>query len=186
MNSHLKPSIADTKRARILEAALELFSTKGYHGTSMQQLAAAAGVSKGLLFHHFTDKAQLLAALIDDLQRRLAPEVPPAGQDPRDAFIQLIDRVVAHLTQAPELAKLLVPLAIHIGDTSEFRALMTQKMQGIQAYLADLLGQMDVANPEIEAQSIALTLDGLQLRTAIDPQYAPVNEIKSALLAKYL
>ena len=178
--------LADSKRARILGAALELFSAKGYHGTSMQQLAEAAGVSKGLLFHHFTDKAQLLAALIDDLHRRLAPEIPPPGQSPREAFAQLIDQVVAHLNQAPEMAKLLVPLAIHIGDTSEFRALMTQKMQGIQAYLAQLLDGMGVANPELEAQSIALTLDGLQLRVAIDPQYAPVNEIKSALLAKYL
>ncbi len=177
---------ADNKRARILEAALELFSANGYHGTSMKQLAAAAGVSKGLLFHHFTDKAQLLAALIDDLHRQLAPEVPPSGQSPREAFVHMIDQVVAHLTQAPELAKLLVPLAIHIGDTSEFRALMTQKMQGIQGYLAQLLAEMGVTNPETEAQSIALMLDGLQLRMAIDPQYAPVNEIKSALLAKYL
>ena len=38
----------------------------------------------------------------------------------------------------------------------------------------------------IEAQQLALMLDGLQLRIAIDPQYAPVNEIKSAVLAKYL
>jgi hypothetical protein len=45
---------------------------------------------------------------------------------------------------------------------------------------------MGVPDPQIEAQQLALMLDGLQLRIAIDPQYAPVNEIKSAVLAKYL
>ena len=82
--------------------------------------------------------------------------------------------------------KLLVPLAIHIGGTETFHQLMTQKMLGVHAYLADLLGQMGVPDPQIEAQQLALMLDGLQLRIAIDPQYAPVNEIKSAVLAKYL
>ena len=178
---------SNSKSDRILSAALDLFSAQGFHGTSMQQIATAAGVSKGLLFHHFADKARLLDALIDALQQQLAPQataVPNASAT--EAFRSIINQIFNHLQQAQPLVKLLVPLAIHIGGTETFHQLMTQKMLGVQAYLADLLGQMGVPDPQIEAQQLALMLDGLQLRIAIDPQYAPVNEIKSAVLAKYL
>lgn len=182
----MNPPHSESKRARILQAALELFSTRGYHGTSMQQLAAAAGVSKGLLFHHFTDKARLLEALLADLQQRLGPVPAVESASPREAYELMIHQIFQHLTAAPELAKLLVPLAIHIADTPAFHELMTQKMHGIQSYVTDLLRAMGVPEPESEAQQLALTLDGLQLRMAVDPERAPVNEIKSALLAKYL
>ncbi|MEY4478379.1 MAG: TetR/AcrR family transcriptional regulator [Schleiferiaceae bacterium] len=178
---------SNLKSDRILRAALHLFSAHGYHGTSMQHIATEAGVSKGLLFHHFADKSSLLHALIETLQQHLAPQTPiSVSQEPAEAFHALIEHVFGHLTQAHALVKLLVPLAIHIGGTESFHQLMTQKMQGIQTYLADLLRQMDVAQPEMEAQQLALLLDGLQLRIAIDPKYAPVNEIKAAVLAKYL
>jgi len=185
VNPFLAPS--NSKSDRILGAALDLFSAQGFHGTSMQQIATAAGVSKGLLFHHFADKARLLDALIDALQRELAPQtavVPNAS--PSEAFRSIINQIFNHLQQAQSLVKLLVPLAIHIGGTETFHQLMTQKMLGVQAYLTDLLEQMGVSDPKSEAQQLALMLDGLQLRIAIDPQYAPVNEIKSAVLAKYL
>ena len=178
---------SNSKSDRILSAALDLFSAQGFHGTSMQQIATAAGVSKGLLFHHFADKARLLDALIDALQQQLAPRataVPNAS--PAEAFRSIINQIFNHLQQAQPLVKLLVPLAIHIGGTETFHQLMTQKMLGVQAYLTELMRQMGVAQPEVEAQQLALMLDGLQLRIAIDPQYAPVNEIKSAVLAKYL
>lgn len=178
---------SDLKSDRILRAALNLFSSHGFHGTSMQDIATEAGVSKGLLFHHFADKSSLLHALIDALQQHLAPKVPTAvPTNPVEAFHALIDQVFGHLEQAQPLVKLLVPLAIHIGGTATFHQLMTQKMQGVQSYLAELMRQMGVTQPETEAQQLALILDGLQLRIAIDPQYAPVNEIKAAVLAKYL
>lgn len=178
---------SDLKSDRILRAALNLFSAHGYHGTSMQHIASEAGVSKGLLFHHFADKSSLLHALIDSLQQHLAPKTPTnIPSNPAEAFHALIDQVFGHLEHGQTLVKLLVPLAIHIGGTETFHQLMTQKMQGVQAYLAELMRQMGVAQPELEAQQLALMLDGLQLRIAIDPQYAPVNEIKTAVLAKYL
>jgi AcrR family transcriptional regulator len=185
----VNPLIAssNSKSNRILGAALDLFSAQGFHGTSMQQIATAAGVSKGLLFHHFADKARLLDALIYALQQQLAPQATSVpNTSPGEAFRSIIDQIFNHLEQAQPLVKLLVPLAIHIGGTETFHQLMTQKMLGVQAYLTDLLGQMGVPDPQIEAQQLALMLDGLQLRIAIDPQYAPVNEIKSAVLAKYL
>jgi len=49
----------------ILEAALQLFSTQGYHGTSIREIAAEAGVSTGNVYHHFPDKETLFKSLLD-------------------------------------------------------------------------------------------------------------------------
>lgn len=54
-----------TARARIREAALELFAREGIAGTSMRSVAAKAGVSPSLVVHHFRTKAGLRAAVDD-------------------------------------------------------------------------------------------------------------------------
>ncbi|WP_071393433.1 TetR/AcrR family transcriptional regulator [Bacillus tuaregi] len=51
------------KRKKILETALKLMSTKGYHSTSMQEIAEDAGVSKGALYLHFSSKNELLVEI---------------------------------------------------------------------------------------------------------------------------
>ncbi len=57
---HLK---AEATKRSIAESALRLFSEHGVMGTSTRQIAEQAGVSEGLIFHHFPDKAALLRAV---------------------------------------------------------------------------------------------------------------------------
>lgn len=64
-------------RARGLEAALDLFSTQGFRGTTMRQVAERAGVSMGNLYYHFPAKEDIFEALIEEYwQRILDPELP--------------------------------------------------------------------------------------------------------------
>jgi TetR/AcrR family transcriptional repressor of nem operon len=56
-----KPS-SPSARQRLVGAAVRLVREQGYHATSVDQLCAAAGVSKGAFFHHFASKAALAAA----------------------------------------------------------------------------------------------------------------------------
>src|SRR5438128_578630 len=53
----------DTRRA-ILDAALDLFSERGYHATSVRSLAAAAGVRESAIYHYFPSKEAVLDGLI--------------------------------------------------------------------------------------------------------------------------
>ena len=55
---------SDTKR-KIFEAALECFSNKGYEGSTMDDVIAAAGVSKGSIYWHFKSKRELFIELLD-------------------------------------------------------------------------------------------------------------------------
>jgi len=56
---------------RVLEVALELFSTQGYGATSMRQIAEACDQSTGNLYHHFGSKEAIFQRLIDDYWERL-------------------------------------------------------------------------------------------------------------------
>ncbi len=60
----------EATRARILEAALELFHTRTFNGTSINEIVEKAGITKGALFHHFKGKVDLGYAVIDGPLRR--------------------------------------------------------------------------------------------------------------------
>ena len=51
--------------ARLLDIALDLFSRRGYEGTGVQEIVAAAGVTKPTLYHYFGSKIGVLKALLD-------------------------------------------------------------------------------------------------------------------------
>jgi TetR/AcrR family transcriptional regulator len=85
-------------QGKILDAAASVFSRKGYHKASMDEISADAGVAKGSLYYHFHDKSQLFQAvavrgmeeLRCELQQATELEVPI-----NDKVAAVIDRVTA-------------------------------------------------------------------------------------------
>src|SRR5947209_20614329 len=79
--------MADTTRDRILEAAYRTLVRRGYHETSMKDIAEEAGVAPGLAHYYFESKEHLLvetirhgcAPLIEEWHRRKAPGPPGLG-----------------------------------------------------------------------------------------------------------
>ena len=76
---------AAARRTQLLDVALERFAAGGYHETSMEEIADAAGVTKPVLYQHFHSKQELFAELLesegrhllDDVQSRAAAEDNP-------------------------------------------------------------------------------------------------------------
>jgi AcrR family transcriptional regulator len=62
----------DDKRRRILDAALTVFATRGFHGTSVPEVATAAGVGIGTLYRYFEHKEALVNDVYRDAKGRLA------------------------------------------------------------------------------------------------------------------
>lgn len=59
---------SERSRTAILDAALDLFSHRGYGATSMRDIAGTAGVSTGSVYHHFADKEAIFKALLEQFQ----------------------------------------------------------------------------------------------------------------------
>jgi len=74
----------EERRAAILDAALAVFAQRGYHGSSIDDIAREGGVSKALIYEHFASKADLYAELLEDqagqLFSALAEAISEAGR----------------------------------------------------------------------------------------------------------
>jgi len=69
---------ADERRQQLLAVACDLFARSGYHETSMDDIAEAAGVTKPVLYQHFPSKRALYGELLDDTGRRLLDRLAEA------------------------------------------------------------------------------------------------------------
>ncbi|MFT3716609.1 MAG: TetR/AcrR family transcriptional regulator [Gordonia sp. (in: high G+C Gram-positive bacteria)] len=81
-----------------LAAALEAFAEQGYHGTSVRDIAARAGLSVPGLYHHYPSKQSLLQGVSEmamaDLLSRSEAALAEAGDDPVDRFDALIESLL--------------------------------------------------------------------------------------------
>jgi AcrR family transcriptional regulator len=66
-------------RRRLLDSARELFTERGYHETPIEQVFEAAGVSRGALYHHFENKQDLFAAVLEEVEAEVAEAVRRAA-----------------------------------------------------------------------------------------------------------
>jgi TetR/AcrR family transcriptional regulator len=134
--------IAD-KRAAILGAALGLFSRFGLHGTTIDQVAAAADVSKTNLFYYFANKEALYVAVLRDLlEAWLEPlRAFAADQDPHQALGDYIRSKLAFSRDRPDASRLfcleMIQGAPLLRDelANELRALVDRKAEVISAWV---------------------------------------------------
>ncbi|MCU0569186.1 MAG: TetR/AcrR family transcriptional regulator [Oculatellaceae cyanobacterium Prado106] len=127
------PALLD-KREQILQGAMQVFLSQGYAGTSMDRVAAIAGVSKQTIYSHFQDKEGLFTALIERVTiQRLQRDLGTEGLqgEPRvtlrrlanaylqkmadEEYLALLRVVMAESTRFPELAQLYTKTVIHKG-----------------------------------------------------------------------
>jgi AcrR family transcriptional regulator len=101
-SSSVRASQASATRLALLAAARRLFAERGYHATSTPEIVAAAGVSRGAMYHHFEDKAQLFEevfkAVAKELETTAAASVMALAEDPwrqMQAGLQSFLRLVA-------------------------------------------------------------------------------------------
>jgi len=79
---------ANARREQILDVALDVFATSGFHGASMNDVAEAAGVTKPVLYQHFDSKRDLYKALLDEVGNRLLDSIAKATAEATDGKSQ--------------------------------------------------------------------------------------------------
>jgi len=111
------------RRREILSAALRLFRERGFHGTSIDDIGATAGVTGPALYRHFSGKGEVLAEAIREGSRQIAAATRPAladeGLAPQDALEQLVRSYVGVALDNADIYAAYVLEARHLAD--EFR-----------------------------------------------------------------
>jgi AcrR family transcriptional regulator len=81
---------AHQRRRQLLDVAVEVFAAHGFHRTSMDQVAEAAGVTKPVLYQHFGSKRKLYLELLEDVGANLTDQIAKAtatATTPRDQVV---------------------------------------------------------------------------------------------------
>ncbi|MGH7917667.1 MAG: helix-turn-helix domain-containing protein, partial [Candidatus Binataceae bacterium] len=68
----------DNRRGQLLDAAARLFRERGYHATSMRDIAKAVGMLSGSIYYHFDSKEEMLVAVYEEGARRFSEAVDSA------------------------------------------------------------------------------------------------------------
>lgn len=155
-------------REQIVEAAAHLLATQGYDATSLDAVAAAAGITKGTVYYHFDSKEALYWAVVAPNVARTvtrAEEVAAASATPRDAIIaivMLLTRGARERSEKYMYYQEMLPL------NDEMRKAIRQQERHYEAIVADVIrrgqeaGEMMAGDPHI----LALILIGAAARTA--------------------
>jgi AcrR family transcriptional regulator len=151
----------DQRRIQLLDAASEVFASKGYHAAAMDDIADAAGVSKPVLYQHFPSKLDLYLALLDQSCYRLVEVVEDALASTDDNA----DRVIATVAAFYEFIS---------SESGDFRFVFESDLTGdgavqerlsrvndeISDAIADVIAE-DTSLPSQQAKLLAVSLVGI-------------------------
>jgi len=142
-------------RGRILDAALSIFSNKGYHATKLDEIVDAAHTSKGAIYLYFPNKEQLFLALVDQFADLLERRVNEAIEHESNG----IDRVRAALVAVVQTfgkyrmpAKILLVQAVGLGSVFEKKRRETTDRFAalIQTHLDESVNMKHIAPTDTE------------------------------------
>jgi AcrR family transcriptional regulator len=185
--AHQNREVRAVTRARLLNAALELFAGRGYAATSVDAIADAAGVSAGLLYHHFDSKAAVLNAIFEqslaDVQSTFAAaDREPTASDRLPALLHSAAIIMPKhrqfwavwygLRMQPEVLRSLGPSVAHFTDAI---------VRTLERYLDDI----DWPGAGIEARLLFAQIDGLCQHYVLDPRRYPLAQVIDQLIARY-
>ncbi len=179
MSPRVTQAHVDARRREILEAAFRCFSEKGLHGTTMQEIANAAGLSAGALYHYFDSKEALVEELAAGSAQRRSEmfETLKGG-----GGVGILGDVVVGIMKAlhADAAEASVRLDLRIWaealDRQDLSELVRTAFAGLREPVAEFVrakrnaGQIggDI-DPIGVGRAVTSLLIGLELQKAIDP-----------------
>lgn len=117
-----KEAMAVTRR-KLLAAGRAAFGAIGYAEASMDDLTAAAGLTRGALYHHFGDKKGLLRAVVEEIDREMSERLGAISAAAGSRWQGLVDEQVAYIRMAlePEIQRIMFRDAPAVfGDLSQW------------------------------------------------------------------
>lgn len=161
--------------AQILQAALQCFLEKGFHQTSMRDIAQAAGVSLGNLYNHFPGKEAIILAVAVAESEELAPLLQRlAASEGERAQVLAFLRDFHALCRQPEWATLAVEVLAESARNPAVAEAFAANRRQLQAVLAEALQQVaqrehrrPVLAPALQAQVLLDAIESDALRRGL-------------------
>ena len=151
---------AAVTRSTLLRAALTVFSTKGYAGTSIDAITKTAKVTRGALYHHFESKADLYNTLLEEVSAKGATIVQQAVAE-GGTFTEILKRVfirqLAYIEDDREAREIMELALFKTGTHPELQSGRRKQIEAGQALIEGI------------AQSMQIGIASGELRNDISP-----------------
>ena len=155
-----KNPVKDDREQAFKQAALKVFSSKGYHNTTMAEIAMEAGFGKGTLYWYWNSKEELYFALVEESHNEFVELVRRAGEMEGDALQKLF-----------RLGKETVDLHYRHRDYTKLSWKM--RAEELEAFSHEYVQRLHDNSEEIKANLEKIISQGIEEGTlpAVDPYY---------------
>lgn len=170
----------------IMESALELFSEKSFHGTTMAEIAKRAGISKGLIYNYFPGKDELLREIFNQPLSEADRVISIALQepDPEKKMESLVDELAKLIKKNTQFWKLYVGIAFQPGAAEHVKELFQNSSERFEMFKG-ILSELGVENVEIESLLFDAALDGIVFKFLALPEIYPIDDLMAEFKKRF-
>jgi AcrR family transcriptional regulator len=184
----LRPARTNATRQKLFEASMELIGERGAAGVTVDEIAAAAGVSKGTVYYNFGSKSDLIAQLlrhgVDILLARLL-SAKNASDDPLAAMGEMIGQAMDFMAEYPSFARLWV--SENWRTPSEWQDTFAELRETLLAVIRaaiDAVAEVYPVDPGVSRGSLETAIFGACFVVGLDRQtYNPERTREQSVAA---
>ncbi|MEX0610356.1 MAG: TetR/AcrR family transcriptional regulator [Balneolaceae bacterium] len=180
-------AIREETRQQIIDAAFALFASDGYAKTSIAAIAKKAGISKGLIYHYFNSKQEILEAIFDQLAQ-MGDEIMSFPEDftPKDKIRKILDETFRFIATQSGLGKLMIGLALQPDAFATIKPKIDEINKVQTELFASIMGELGYPQPKLEAYELGALMDGILMAYVAMGDDYPLKEIKQKVMEKYV
>lgn len=163
--------IRQNRRDQILESALEIFASEGYHSASISKIAQHAGISKGLMYNYFSSKEMLLQEVLMKGVQNMKDvfKFMKDDMDTPEELMILIKGTIEMMQEDPHYYKLYFTLFFQPAAYSIVRSKYTEILGSLLNDIAYYFEKKGDEHPLEKAMVLAALLDGIGLHYLMAP-----------------
>lgn len=173
-------------REKIILAAFTLFADKGFARTSVQDIAQEASISKGLIYHYYQSKEDILHDIFVHLKAEWDTSMDWEKQlPPRQLLRRFLELSVLFIIKQPKMNRLVLSLAVQPEVIAGLGKDVLEMRDSWMEKLSALLKALHYAEPEIEACLLVSMLDGMSIGYLTLGKEYPILQMEKMLLKRY-
>lgn len=175
------PVRGEARRLQVLDAASACFRKHGFHGTSIQRISQAAGMSAGHIYHYFGNKEAIVTGIVEQYLHETLELVDRIGEASKS--IGIVEAVVAEVAEAINARRNGLDLEI-LAEASR-NPVIAAEIQRVDKTLRSRMRSLWLQSPalkklpraELDARITVLSsmFDGLEIRALCDPSMSKAS-----------
>lgn len=171
-------------KQKLFDAAMTLFESQGYFTTTVEQITAEAGVSKGLVYNYFASKEALLVALLQDATDKMEAVAQPltSPRPLQEALTSFIDDYIGFLTRERRFLRLQLSLLVAPQLRDTVAAPLRQRAQLLLSIVHRWFTRAGAKQAKSKARVFLALLDGTALHALFVYDAYPLATLKPQLM----